>query len=163
MGDIAEELVEMAETYIAAAQVTEDGETADPVAGDPPAPMTPPGATTSAPSPEENAGSRTLAVDDDFGQALNHPKNKKKQEFKILAILLDAKNRELKPLSAKETSEHGKKLGLTIRHENVRKVIRMRLDEYVEIMIEDRGNGSIYKYRLSDAGKKYFLSKFMTR
>ncbi|MCP4604925.1 MAG: hypothetical protein GY847_31120 [Proteobacteria bacterium] len=103
---------------------------------------------------------RTLDVSDELAKALDIAPNKKKQEFKVLAILWDAQQRNLGSLSAKAVSEHGKKLGLSIRHENVRKVIRMRLDKQVEIRTEQIGSGSVYRYQISPAGSDYFASKY---
>lgn len=81
--------------------------------------------------------------------------------FKVLAVLMDASQRGKGPLTAKEVSDHGEKLGIAIRHENVRKVIRMRLDKQVEIRSEQVGNRSIYKYRISPAGIDFFTEKYM--
>ena len=106
---------------------------------------------------------RTLEVSESFASALNFPKNKKNQEFKVLAIFSDAAERNMGSLSAREASNHGKKLGLTIRHENVRKVVRMRLGEYVEILTEERGNGTLNKYRISAPGIEYFFAKYLDK
>ncbi len=106
---------------------------------------------------------RSLDVSDSFATALDFSKNKKNQEFKVLAIFSDAADREMGSLSAREASNHGKKLGLRIRHENVRKVVRMRLGEYVEILTEERGNGTLNKYRISPQGIAYFLSKYVDK
>ncbi len=99
---------------------------------------------------------RTLEVDERLSKTLDHPSNQKKQDFKVLAILWDAKQRDLGFMSAKEISKHGEKLGLVIRHENVRKVIRMRLEDSIEIHTEQGGNGSVYRYRLASGGSSYF-------
>ncbi len=104
---------------------------------------------------------RTLDVPEEFAKALDFPQNKKTQEFKVLAILWDAQQRNIGTLSAKAVSEHGVKLGLTIRHENARKVIRMRLNKQVEIHTEQIGSGSVYKYQISPVGSEYFVSKYL--
>jgi hypothetical protein len=106
---------------------------------------------------------RTLEVSESFARALDFPKNKKNQEFKVLAIFFDAAERNMGSLSAREASNHGKKLGLKIRHENVRKVVRMRVGEYVEILTEERGNGTLNKYRISAAGIEYFFAKYLDK
>jgi hypothetical protein len=106
---------------------------------------------------------RTLDVSESFANMLDFQKNKKSQEFKVLAIFSDAADRNMGPLSAREASNHGKKLGLRIRHENVRKVVRMRLGEYVEILMEERGNGTLNKYRISPPGIEYFFSKYLDK
>lgn len=105
---------------------------------------------------------RQLEVSPELGKALDVAQFRKKQEFKVLAILYDANSRGLGQLSAKEVSEHGLKLGLAIRHENVRKVIRMRLDQKIDVQTVVAGNGSIYKYSISKVGIDYFKSKYLT-
>jgi hypothetical protein len=100
-------------------------------------------------------------VDKRLEAALDNTQNKKKQEFKILAILWDADQRQMGKLTAKSVSDHGEKLGVSIRHENVRKVIRMRLDKHVEIHTEQVGNGNIYKYKLSPLGTDYFENRYL--
>ena len=104
---------------------------------------------------------RSLEVSEPFAVALDFPKNKKNQEFKVLAIFYDTSTRGTGPLSAREASNHGKKLGLKIRHENVRKVVRMRLGDYVEILKEERGQGTLNKYRISPKGTDYFSTKYL--
>ncbi len=110
--------------------------------------------------PEQTGPKRVLQVTEALAKSLDIPQNKKKQEFKVLAILWDVDQRNMGPQSAKAVSEHGEKLGLSIRHENVRKVIRMRLDQYVETQTVQVGSGTIYKYRISEEGIKYFTSKY---
>jgi hypothetical protein len=87
--------------------------------------------------------------------------NRKKQEFKVLAILWDASEHDLSALTAQEISAHGEKLGLSIRHENVRKVIRMRLKKYVVTSRETKGNSTVFHFRLSAAGKEFFVSQYL--
>lgn len=104
---------------------------------------------------------RLINVPDVLAQALDKATNRKKQEFKVLAILWDLQRRDVGPLSAKEISEHGMKLGLSIRHENVRKVIRMRLEKQVSIITRQSSSGSIYHYGISEYGNSYFRSKYL--
>ena len=92
--------------------------------------------------------------------AMSAAGNMRKQEFKVLAILWDARSRKIGPLSAKSISQHGTKMGLAIRHENVRKVIRMRLEDYVDVHAEGVGSGTIYRYEIADSGAKYFTDKY---
>lgn len=106
---------------------------------------------------------RVLDVDDRLAKTLEAPSNQKKQEFKVLAILWDTKKKGLDFLSAKEISTHGEKLGLVIRHENVRKVIRMRLEDYVDIHTEQGGNGSVYRYRMAEKGINYFEDNYFEK
>ena len=51
-------------------------------------------------------------------------------------------------------------MGLSIRHENVRKVIRMRLDKYVDVHAEGVGSGTVYRYRISSDGITYFTTNY---
>lgn len=97
-----------------------------------------------------------------LSEAIEAPGNKRKQEFKVLAILWDAQHRELGPLSAKAISQHGRRLGLAIRHENVRKVIRMRLEKYIRIHTEGVGSGTIYRYEIDGPGKAYFETTYLS-
>ena len=99
-------------------------------------------------------------VDERLAAAIDVPANPRKQEFKVLAILWDARGRERGPMSAKSISQHGKRLGLDIRHENVRKVIRTRLEKHVDIQTEGVGRGTIYRYEIADAGAAYFEEKY---
>ena len=64
-------------------------------------------------------------------------------------------------LSAKQLSEHGESLGLAIRHENVRKVIRMRLENNVDIMQNRQQGSPIYNYRITKQGIDYFTEKYL--
>ena len=104
---------------------------------------------------------RTIDVPQDLASALEIASNRKKQEFKVLAILFDADNRGLGNLSAKQLSEHGERLGLAIRHENVRKVIRMRLENYVDIMQNRQQGSPIYNYKITEDGIAYFREKYL--
>ncbi len=176
--DLAEEILDLAEYYISRRKSTCDSNAA-PTGHAPPcsgadAPSTetqgsidretnPPKAPANGRAKEKKdpGPPRTLDVPEKLATALDIPQNKKKQEFKVLAILWDARQRELGTLSAKAVSEHGAKLGLAIRHENVRKVIRMRLDKQVETRTEQVGSGSIYRYQISPAGTTYFESKYL--
>lgn len=89
--------------------------------------------------------------------------NIRKQAFKVLAILWDADQKNLGPLSAKALSLHGENIKLPIRHENVRKVIRMRLERYVHIHPQEMGNGTVYRYNLSKEGRAHFETTYLGR
>jgi hypothetical protein len=104
---------------------------------------------------------RQLEVPPQLAAALDVPANQKKQEFKVLAILWDAHLRGINDLSAKTLSEHGTKLGLTIRHENVRKVIRMQLSAYVKSVQNRKAGTSIYYYQISPEGISHFEKKYL--
>ncbi|MCP4675425.1 MAG: hypothetical protein GY854_07960 [Deltaproteobacteria bacterium] len=176
-GDIIEEIIDLAEYYIKRSGHIEPDQswTPSPEAEQPDTSQTDASATSDADSKKTVSTAttrktkanqpprptRTLEVPKALEAALEIPANHKKQEFKVLAILWDALERELGLLSSKEVSQHGVKLGMSIRHENVRKVIRMRLDKQVEIRTEQAGSGSIYRYRISPAGIDYFVSKYL--
>jgi len=104
---------------------------------------------------------RSLDVDPRLARAMADAGNARKQDFKVLAILWDAYGRGLVPLSAKAVSDHGVQIGLAIRHENVRKVIRMRLEKYVDYHNEGAGTATIYRYALNAAGRDYFDATYL--
>jgi hypothetical protein len=160
--DLAEEVVDLAEHYLKGKSgfaETVDAEPDAPSAGssgktavaEPPATKT---AKTAAVKPKPVT--ETIDVDARLGEAIETPGNKRKQEFKVLAILWDARSRETGPLSAKAISQHGEKIDLKIRHENVRKVIRTRLEKYIRVHTEGMGNGTIYRYEIDKPGIEYF-------
>jgi hypothetical protein len=111
--------------------------------------------------PPKNEPARSVDVPPILASALDKAANRKKQEFKVLAILWDAQNRNLNAMSAKEISGHGKLLGLLIRHENVRKVIRTRLEKYIDIITRENSSGSVYYYAIAESGMAYFESKYL--
>ncbi|MDD5306407.1 MAG: hypothetical protein PHU25_03720 [Deltaproteobacteria bacterium] len=113
------------------------------------------------PSEPSHPPTRSLEVDPRFATALGLPANNKTQEFKVLAILWDAKSRGMDNLSAKAVSEHGERLGVAIRHENVRKVIRTRLGAFVDVHTEKTGSATVYRYRISTEGESHFVSKYL--
>ena len=173
VGDVLEEIMDIVEHYIkgsrdnvaeALEDVSEPRKSHDQQGGDNPT-------VDSAPDKKEKLKKkkqlkkpepkRTLEVPEELAAALDMASNRKRQEFKVLAILWDANNRNLGNLSAKKLSEHGEKLGLAIRHENVRKVIRMRLQNNVEILQNRRQGTSIYNYRITDKGIEYFSTKYL--
>ncbi len=175
VGDLAEEVLDLVEHYL---KHGSDGRGASPQwNAEDPSMAKPPAASQSASESSAKAQAasskteaktapkpapvRTLEVSERLGTALDNKKNQKKQEFKILAILWDANDRNLGTLSAKGVSDRGVLLGLAIRHENVRKVIRMRLGQYVETLTEQIGNNRIYRYKISESGSSYFESKYL--
>ncbi|MFO8070374.1 MAG: hypothetical protein R6V85_00750 [Polyangia bacterium] len=110
---------------------------------------------------EADRPSDRLEPDPMLAAAISVPGNKRKQAFKVLAILWDAERRELGPLSAKEISAHGERIGLIIRQENVRKVIRMRLENQVVVHTRPAGTGTIYEYEIAEKGIAHFRSKYL--
>ncbi|MCP4198666.1 MAG: hypothetical protein GY762_16085 [Proteobacteria bacterium] len=168
VGDLAQELLDLTRHYIKRFQtsLTDDdlAASADLFSVDQDPKKEPPDQVVRQPEVKSLfEPERTLEVSESFANALDFPKNKKNQEFKVLAIFSDAAERSMGSLSAREASNHGKKLGLKIRHENVRKMVRMRLGEYVEILTEERGNGTLNKYRISPPGIDYFFSKYLNK
>jgi len=159
IADLAEEVLDTAAEYVGKrgrAPAPAPEPSAGPEAPEPPAPE-PPAAPAPAPA-EPPAPRRSLEVDPALAAALDDAANVRKQDFKVLAILWDASQRGLVPLSAKGVADHGEKMGLAIRHENVRKVIRMRLEKYVDYHNEGAGSGTIYRYALNAAGREHFAA-----
>jgi hypothetical protein len=185
VGDIVEEAVDIASHYIKKIRGRSDSISAPPFAEEVPSTNDSPSKTyapntknasfqknKSAGRPKKSGAAkkskssdkklkRTVDVPPELATALDKPANQRKQEFKVLAILWDAQNRNQSGMSAKDLSEHGIKLGLSIRHENIRKVIKMRLSAYVEILQEVNSRSSIYHYRLNDAGDQYFRDNYL--
>ncbi len=163
VADISEELLDLIKSRIAgptsgtAAPCPDCGGRSP--AKDSTSPTDPP-----APAAASAGKNNTLpAVDPRLRTALSSPANLKKQTFKVLAILWDVHCRNPRPLSAKEVSTHGKEaLGLQILHENVRKVIRMKLEPWVTVQTEGKGNSSIYRYVISDEGVRYFEKHYLS-
>jgi hypothetical protein len=162
-GDLAEEVLDIAEHYIQrlshSEESSENASSLNANAAAAPSPADP--APASVKKTVKPALERTLDVSGELAGALDAPSNQKKQEFKVLAILWDAKHRNLGDLSAKQLSEHGEKLGLAIRHENVRKIIRMRLENYVDTLQDSADGTSIYHYHITPAGEQYFKDKYL--
>ncbi|HUT76351.1 MAG TPA: hypothetical protein VM285_01615 [Polyangia bacterium] len=117
------------------------------------------------PKPKRKKGGKSPATElelpDVLAAAVEIPANLRKQDFKILAILWDAGNRELGPMSAKGISQHGLRIGIPIRHENVRKVIRSRLEKRISVHTEVVGNGTVYRYEINPDGKFHFEHTFL--
>jgi hypothetical protein len=163
--DLAEEVVDLAEHYIRGrsdfAEPLDDGFDSKPADVGPPAePAAEAKTKKSAGDKAPEEATETLEVEERLGAAIETPGNKRKQEFKVLAILWDAREREMGPLSAKAISQHGEKIGLKIRHENVRKVIRMRLEPASKVHTEGVGNGTIYRYEIDAPGIEYFEATY---
>lgn len=167
--DLAEEVLDLAKHYLG----NNDSSTETPCCGSVPPPPSPPEpvvetVTPTAPAAEKATKAKKPSVDTSseeidprLASAVASPGNAKKQAFKVLAILWDANDKKLGALSAKAISKHGEEiLNLKIRHENVRKVIRMRLENYVNVHAQGVGNGTVYNYEMSDAGLEYFASTY---
>jgi len=170
LADIAEEMLDTARQYmdrrphdrykgeadgVGAAPIDPGAETDSSVSAVDNPVVEPTGNGTPAPLP------RALDVDPRLARAMSDTANVRKQDFKVLAILWDAYQRGLVPLSAKAVSDHGVQIGLAIRHENVRKVIRMRLEKHVDYHNEGAGSGTIYRYALNAVGRDHFDEMYL--
>lgn len=170
VGDVIEELLDLAEHYIKGKKLNPSCESEPSQScetGNSPlktakkmSRQTPGGARKKS-TRAAKSHPRELDVPQKLADALDVPTNQKKQEFKVLAILWDAHLRGISDLSAKALSEHGTKLGLTIRHENVRKVIRMQLSAYVKSEQNRKAGTSIYYYQITPEGISHFEDKYL--
>ena len=175
LADIAEEVLNAALEYMGKVPsgVVEHGVASPSVGTAAPIPDPRPddGRASEEPSPAKTADvgagddskplPRELEIDPRLDRAMSGRANMHKQDFKVLAILWDAYQRGLVPLSAKAVSQHGERIGLAIRHENVRKVVRMRLEKYVDFHNEGAGSGTIYRYLLNAAGRDHFAATYL--
>jgi hypothetical protein len=153
MADIAEEIIDLASHYIKQFKDnTSNTEFTDVQTHEDSKPLT---ESDKAENSDKNQLNPRLAA------AIKAPGNQRKQAFKILAILWDARQKKKGPLSVKAIQKHGQSIGITIRHENIRKVIRMKLDAYVTVHTEGVGSGSVYRHELSDKGKIYFEQTYL--
>jgi hypothetical protein len=168
--DLAEEILDLAEHFLkrgdsgntvsnpydsASASSTTSAQPAE-------APSTSPAASPVVENPAPAEPKATAVLDPRLNNAIAIPTNIRKQEFKVLAILWDAWQKNVGALSAKAISRRGEEeLNVQIRHENVRKVIRMRLENYVKVHAQGVGNGTVYNYELSEAGAEYFESTYL--
>lgn len=118
--------------------------------------------SSAAEKPAVSEPKASATLDPRLRGAIGVPTNIRKQEFKVLAILWDAWQKKVGALSAKAISKRGEdELNVLIRHENVRKVIRMRLENYVKVHAQGVGNGTVYNYELSEAGAEYFETTYL--
>lgn len=180
VGDFIEELVDLAAHYLRPKadahgcadcapepadvdQKPVSEESVAPPAGEKKSPARANSAAKKKSSKQAEAVTRELEISPELAAAVELPANRKKQEFKVLAILWDAHVRGIKDLSAKSVSDHGVKLGLVIRHENVRKVIRMQLGGYVESVQNRKAGTSIYHYRITPKGAQHFEEKYLQK
>ncbi len=175
--DLAEELLDLARHQLERRGGTGDGfqpRNPEPFStgtvNEPPQPPPPPADVEAVPGagpakPRKKKAGKSSATDldlpEELAAAVDLPTNLRKQDFKILAILWDSGNRKQGPLSAKGISQHGVRMGIPIRHENVRKVIRSRLEKHVAIHTEVVGNGTVYRYEINPDGKLHFERTFL--
>jgi hypothetical protein len=86
-----------------------------------------------------------------------------KQEPKVLAIFWKARRAGMGPITAKVAASLGRDLGLDIRHENVRKVVRSKLEGKIEQSAVPDSQPTTFAYELNDAGEEYFVERFLLR
>lgn len=101
--------------------------------------------------------------DEAFAAAIAKPKWVRKQVFKVLAIFWTAHQRDLGPITAKNASAIGDELGLVIRHENVRKVIRTRLTDEIETSTVEESQPPTYQYEMKEAGVQFFTEEYLNK
>ena len=124
----------------------------------PEAPVDEPVAETTADAPEPNADLQAA-----FDKALEKPAWVRKQDFKVLAIYWQAQQQQKGPLTAKKASTLGGELGLTIRHENIRKVIRTRLDDKIESSTVEGSQPPTFQYEILDVGAQFFEQEYLAK
>ncbi len=112
--------------------------------------------------PEEDAEDG-LDLQAAFDNALEKPGWVRRQDFKVLAIYWQARQQEKGPLTAKKASALGAELGLTIRHENIRKVIRTRLDDKIETSTVEGSQPPTFQYEILDEGVEFFEQEYLAK
>lgn len=86
----------------------------------------------------------------------------RRQDFKVLAIFWEADRRGLEALTAKKASKLGSEIGVTIRHENIRKVIRTRLTEKIETTTVPDSQPPTFQYEMTSIGKTFFEKEYLS-
>jgi hypothetical protein len=118
-------------------------------------------------SPTDEQGEPAESVSGDLEEAFRVALGKaswvRKQEFKVLAIYWEARRRALGPITAKNGSSIGEELGLEIRHENIRKVIRTRLVEQIETTKVAESQPPTYQFEMTDEGVRYFVDEYLSK
>ena len=119
-----------------------------------PEPAPPPSEAKTAPGRDPTAT---------FAKAMTRPDWVRRQDFKVLAIFWEARRRREGPITAKRAARLGEELGLTIRHENVRKVVRTRLTEQVRTETVPNSQPPTFEFELTDEGKRFFEKEFLAK
>ena len=104
-------------------------------------------------------------VKDDFSEAfksaISKPAWVRRQDFKVLAIFWESKRRGDGPITAKQASTIGDEIGLKIRHENVRKVVRTRLTEKIETTTVPESQPPTFQYQITAEGQQSFVNDYL--
>ena len=79
-----------------------------------------------------------------------------------MAIFWTAHRQSPKPLTAKKAAKLGSDLGLVIRHENIRKVVRTRLTEKIETSTVPDSQPPTFQYAINEAGVEFFESEYLS-
>jgi hypothetical protein len=85
------------------------------------------------------------------------------QDFKVLAIFFEAHHREMGAITAKGAAKLGAEIGLTIRHENIRKVVRTRLTEWVDTTMVVDSQPPTFQYEINETGVEHFESEYLSK
>lgn len=96
-----------------------------------------------------------------FAKVLENPKLTKRQDVKVLAIFWQAWQRKMGPITAKAASALGDEVGLTIRHENIRKVIRTRLKDKVNTSTVEGSQPPTFEYEMLGEGAAFFEREYL--
>lgn len=86
----------------------------------------------------------------------------RRQDFKVMAIFWEANRRGLDALTAKKAAKLGIEVGLTIRHENIRKVVRTRLNEKIETTTVPDSQPPTFQYEITSQGKTFFEKEYLS-
>lgn len=112
---------------------------------------------------EKPAKESSSDFDKAFDRAMENSSWVRKQDFKVLAIFWKAKRKGMGPMTAKAATQVGSEINLNIRHENIRKVIRTRLEEKIDTTTVPESQPPTFQYELSTAGLEYFESEYLKK
>jgi hypothetical protein len=98
-----------------------------------------------------------------FDMAIAVPSWAKKQDFKVLAIFWSARQRDEGPITAKAASELGDQIDVVIRHENIRKVIRTRLSDWIGTTTIEGSQPPTFQFEMNDDGAAFFEQEYLLK
>ena len=118
-----------------------------------------------APETEPEKGEERADQDWDqaYAAAVEVSRWVRRQDFKVLAIFWKARERSMGPITAKDAAVLGDDIGLSIRHENIRKVIRTRLEESIETTTVPDSQPPTYQYEMTDDGASFFVDEYLKK